>query len=129
MIPSAAWQTTMISSAAQNGSAGMRMVSAMAPNTLLMPSQPMVLSQFSSPGSDDRLAERQSRGGHLSEAELRAHRAQQRHEEGPDHISTMIARIEVQEAELQEAQRDERADEERCRHQVRREPDREDSTD
>ncbi len=41
----------MITRASQNGIAGMTRVIASAPNRLLMPSQPIVLNQFSRPGS------------------------------------------------------------------------------
>ena len=40
----------MISSPTTNGRPGIRIVSAYAPNRLLMPSQPIVLSQFNRPG-------------------------------------------------------------------------------
>src|SRR5512143_133651 len=51
MIPSAAWAATMMINDAQNGSAGIRIEIAIAPKTLLMPSQPMVLNQFRRPGT------------------------------------------------------------------------------
>ena len=49
-MPRAPCAATMTTRASQNGTAGMRIVSAIAPKTLLTASQPMQLSQLSRPG-------------------------------------------------------------------------------
>src|SRR5215210_4019927 len=74
-------------------------------------------------------AERQPGGGHLGQAELRAHRAQERDEERADHVADDDRQDRRDEAELQEVECHQRPEEERRRDEVRGEPDREEPAD
>ena len=77
---------TMMTSAITKGSP-VRIEIAAAPNTELIPSQPMQLIQFSRPGTTIALAVGEPRQRHLGHAGLRAHRGQQADEDRADEVA------------------------------------------